>query len=187
MTFVAGALGILFAYLIPLIGENVVAAYLTVVGIFDMPFFVIAILFGLLWKRANWQGALIGYLAGIIAGAISAVVSGVDAFFTSTFISTGTVIVVTWLASYLFPPQPEEQLRPIWRAKSHNIEDEGEAYHIIPISGWGKFFFTLFFVGMGMFLAGVLSGAVAFAYAGTLALLGMILYFVSGLLRLMFD
>ena len=159
MTFVAGALGILFAYLIPLIGENVVAAYLTVVGIFDMPFFVIAILFGLLWKRANWQGALIGYLAGIIAGAISAVVSGVDAFFTSTFISTGTVIVVTWLASYLFPPQPEEQLRPIWRAKSHNIEDEGEAYHIIPISGWGKFFFTLFFVGMGMFLAGVLSGA----------------------------
>ena len=34
MTIVAAAMGVLFAYLIPLIGENVVAAYLTVVGHF---------------------------------------------------------------------------------------------------------------------------------------------------------
>ena len=187
MTFGAGLLGITFAYLIPLIGENVVAAYLTVVGIFDMPFFVITILYGLLWKRTNWQGALIGYLAGVSAGSISAYIMGVDAFFFSTFAGTITALVVTPISTMFFPRQSGKQIDRIWEARSHTEEDEGEAYHIIPVSGWGKFFFTLFFVGLAVFLIGIISGSVAFAYAGALALGGMILYFLAGLCRLFFD
>jgi len=187
MTFGAGLLGITFAYLIPLIGENVVAAYLTVVGIFDMPFFVITILYGLLWRRTNWQGALIGYLAGVSAGSISAYVMGVDAFFFSTFAGTVTALVVTPIVTMFFPRQSGKQIDRIWEARSHTEEDEGEAYHIIPVSGWGKFFFTLFFVGLAVFLIGIISGSVAFAYAGALALGGMILYFLAGLCRLFFD
>jgi len=35
--------------------------------------------------------------------------------------------------------------------------------------------------------AGVISGSVSYAYAGTLAVGGMVVYFISGLLRLAFD
>jgi Na+/proline symporter len=35
----------------------------------DIPLFVIAIVYGLLWKKATWQGAMAGYLAGAVAGA----------------------------------------------------------------------------------------------------------------------
>ena len=187
MTFVAGAMGIFFAYMIPYIGENVVAAYLTVVGIFDMPFFVITIVFGLFWKRANWQGVLIGYLAGIFAGLYCAYTYGTEAFFFSTFVSTAVVLVVTPPVTLCFRKPVSEYLDRIWEARSHSESDEGEPFHIIPVSGWGRFFMTLFFIGLGLFLAGVISGSVAFAYAGTLALGGMILYFISGLLRLFFD
>ncbi|HUU26838.1 MAG TPA: sodium:solute symporter family protein [archaeon] len=187
MTFVAGAMGILFAYSIPLIGENVVDAYLTVVGIFDMPFFVITIVFGLLWKRANWQGVLTGYLCGIVAGGISAYVYGIDAFFFSIFISTLTVLVVTPLATFMFPQQKNEHLDRIWETRTHTGADEGAPYHIIPSSDWGRFFTVLLFVGLGLYLTGIISGSANFAYAGTLSVGGMVLYFVSGLLRLAFD
>jgi len=187
MTFFAGVAGIFFAYIIPYIGENVVAAYLTVVGIFDMPFFVITIVFGLLWKRANWQGVLIGYLAGIVAGLYCAKTYGTEAFFFSTFVSTAVVLGVTPLVSLCFSSPSSEHLDRIWEARTHSEADEGAPYHIIPKSGWGRFFLILFFVGLGLFLAGVISGSCAFAYSGALALGGMILYFASGLLRLLFD
>jgi len=187
MTFVAGAMGIAFAYIIPLIGENVVAAYLTVVGIFDMPFFIITIFYGLLWKRANWQGALIGYLVGVVVGMVSAYYRGLDAFFFSTFLSTGAVLVVTPIASLFFPAHSDQQLESIWRARTHDAADDGGAFHIIPISGGGRFFLTLFFIGLGMFLTGVIGGSTGAAWAGALALWGMIVYFLSGLLRLFYD
>ncbi|MEA1996743.1 MAG: hypothetical protein U9N45_03860, partial [Gemmatimonadota bacterium] len=188
MTFVAGAMGIVFAFLIPLIGENVVAAYLTVVGVFDMPFFVIAIVFGLLWRRANWQGVLTGYLAGIVAGCISAYLRGMDAFFFSTFVSTATVLAVTPIATMFFPKQSDEQLDRVWAAHTHSDEEhEGEPFHIVPDSGWGKLFLTLFFLGLGAYLFGVISASTGFAHASAVAFYGMVLYFLSGLARLAFD
>ena len=187
MTFVAGAMGILFAYLIPLIGENVVDAYLTVVGIFDMPFFVITIVFGLLWKRANWQGVLIGYLSGVLVGATCAAVYGTDAFFFSIFLSTLATLVVTPLVTFIFPAQKHRELQRIWSSRSHSDTDEGAPFHIIPVSGWGRLFTVLLFTGLGLFLAGVISASASFSHAGALAAGGMVLYFISGLLRLAFD
>ena len=43
-------------------------ANLAVVGIVDMPLFVITVIFGLLWKRTTWQGALAGFFAGGLVG-----------------------------------------------------------------------------------------------------------------------
>jgi solute:Na+ symporter, SSS family len=187
MIFVAGAMGIFFAYIIPYIGENVVAAYLTVVGIFDMPFFVMTIIFGLLWKRANWQGVLIGYLSGILAGSISAYTMGTEAFFYSTMYSQATSIVVTIIASLCFPAPKSAEIDRIWEARSHSEEDEGAPFHIIPVSGWGKLFMGFFFLGLALFLTGLISGGYECTYAGVLTMTGMIIYFASGLLRLLFD
>lgn len=187
MTFAAGGLGIFFAFMIPLIGENVVAAYLTVVGIFDMPFFMITIVFGLLWKRANWQGVLIGYLAGVAAGAVMAAVAGVDAFFASIVVSSITTLAVTPVATLFFPAQTGENIERIWRSRNHCEADEGEPFHVIPRSGWGRFFLATLFIGLAMFVAGVLAAWPGWAWAGTLALTGMIVYFLSGLARLKFE
>ena len=60
---------IAFAYALPVLG-GAVNAYLTVIAIMDMPLFIIAVVYGLLWKRANWQGAIGGYFSGAIAGMV---------------------------------------------------------------------------------------------------------------------
>src|SRR5688572_11396032 len=47
---------------------------LAVVGILDMPLFVITIVYGLFWKRANWQGAVAGFVTGGIVGVMTYVI-----------------------------------------------------------------------------------------------------------------
>ena len=44
---------------------------LAVVGILDMPLFVITIVYGLIWKRANWQGAVAGFVCGGFVGVMT--------------------------------------------------------------------------------------------------------------------
>ncbi len=61
---------ITITYLAPHLG-GVVDAYLTVISVMDMPLFVIAVPYGLLWERATWQGAIAGHLAGSAPGAVS--------------------------------------------------------------------------------------------------------------------
>src|SRR5439155_17931688 len=63
-SLLAGALMLMVAYFLHDNGAGAVRANLTVVGILDMPLFVITIVYGLLWKRANWQGAVAGFLTG---------------------------------------------------------------------------------------------------------------------------
>ncbi|HQJ47256.1 MAG TPA: sodium:solute symporter family protein, partial [Ignavibacteriaceae bacterium] len=50
ITLITGIGMILFAYLVPILG-GAVNAYLTIIAIMDMPLFVIAVVYGLLWKR----------------------------------------------------------------------------------------------------------------------------------------
>ena len=40
-----------------------------VVGILDMPLFVVTVVYGLIWRRTNWQGALAGFLVGGLGAA----------------------------------------------------------------------------------------------------------------------
>ncbi|MCU0289535.1 MAG: patatin-like phospholipase family protein, partial [Acidobacteria bacterium] len=84
ITLIVGIGMILFAYLVPILG-GAVNAYLTIIAIMDMPLFVIAVIYGLLWKRVNWQGAVAGYIAGAISGIVGQFIYGLN-FNLTTFI-----------------------------------------------------------------------------------------------------
>ncbi|HEY2586423.1 MAG TPA: sodium:solute symporter family protein [Tepidisphaeraceae bacterium] len=45
-----------------------VKANLTMVGILDMPLFVVTVIYGIAWTRTNWQGAVAGFIGGGLAG-----------------------------------------------------------------------------------------------------------------------
>jgi SSS family solute:Na+ symporter len=54
-TIATGLIMVAVSYLVPYLGGTV-DAYLTIISIMDMPLFVIAIVYGLFWRRATWQG-----------------------------------------------------------------------------------------------------------------------------------
>jgi SSS family solute:Na+ symporter len=70
-SLLCGALMILVAYGLKFTDSGAVRANLAVVGIVDLPLFVITILFGLFWKRTTWQGAMAGFFGGGALGIMS--------------------------------------------------------------------------------------------------------------------
>jgi SSS family solute:Na+ symporter len=183
VTGVTGALMIAFAYLVPVLG-GAVNAYLTIIAIMDMPLFIIAVMYGLLWKRANWQGAIGGYVAGSVAGGIGQFYYGLD-FNVTTFITAGVTLVVTPLIT-IFTRQPDEiKVGTIWTAKrsSREEEEQKEIYHIIPTSLSGRLGLGMYAGGTVIFLAGVFLGSADAPAAGFIAVGGMIIYFLGGLWR----
>lgn len=63
-----GAVMLAAAWLLQHTNVGAVKANLTLVGILDMPLFVVTVVYGIAWKRANWQGAVAGFAAGGLAG-----------------------------------------------------------------------------------------------------------------------
>jgi SSS family solute:Na+ symporter len=187
LTIVTGCFMIGFSYLVPRLG-GAVAAYLTIIGIMDMPLFVVAILYGLLWKRSTWQGAVAGYLAGAIAGSLAKFWGGYD-FNSATFFSAGAALLVCPLVSWMCKPTDDHRIQTIWNMRSTSEEEmkSGHVYHIIPKSNGGKIFLGCLFVGLILFLSGVFMGSQGLEYASLVAVLGMVIYFFSGLIRLRFD
>src|SRR5208283_5128678 len=187
ITVLAGIAMIAFAYCVPLLG-GAVNAYLTVIAIMNMPLFVITIVYGLLWKRANWQGAFAGYFAGLIAGICAQFVFHVD-FNITTYISGGAALVVTPLVSLLTVQTNRENVEKIWKAKRISDEEisSNDIYNIIPKTLRGKLSLSVFGVGFLIFLVGVILGSKGLEIASVLSVGGMILYFVGGLLRTYTD
>jgi SSS family solute:Na+ symporter len=212
-TLVAGAMMILFAHYVVSRFRGVVQANLTIVAIFDMPLFVVAIVYGLLWRRTNWQGAVAGYALGALAGLgcyrffkgdpdLSAY-----PFLTSLFgddpnwtvwaksfagiASTAAALVVTPLATVCFrrqPPRPA--MENIFRAftASGTDEDDGRGgFGLLPVTARGKLSVVVLLGGFVVFLAGVSSAAGGFAYASQTAVAGMLAVFAGGLLRVYSD
>ena len=70
-SLICGLLMILVAWGLTRTNSGAVRANLAVVGILDLPLFVITILFGLFWKRTTWQGAMAGFFAGGTLGILS--------------------------------------------------------------------------------------------------------------------
>src|SRR5688500_7556119 len=66
-----GVLMLAMAWALQYTGTGAVNLNLAVVGILDMPLFIITIVYGLFWKRANWQGAVAGFIAGGIVGVMT--------------------------------------------------------------------------------------------------------------------
>ena len=182
-TFVVGLSMIAFAYLIPLMG-GAVNAYLTIIAVMDMPLFVIAIVYGLLWKRATWQGAIAGYGAGAVAGVVGQFVLDLGFTFT-TFLTAGVALVVTPLASLAWRTERPEGIEAIWKAR-HGSEEERATqnpYHIMPTTGWGRLAMGILASGLLAFVVGVAAGGAGTEEGSTVAVGGMCLFFAGGLLR----
>jgi SSS family solute:Na+ symporter len=199
---VIGVMMILFSFLIPFF-ENAVEAYLTVVSFVDMPLFVVAVLMGLLWKRANSKGASIGYLAGILTGAMVifpfkyASSFGLDpsSWMARNHMLAGTIasalgaLLVCVLISLLTSPPDQEKVRTVWATRLGSDEETaaGLTYRLWPESSLGKMWSWLIFTGLGVFLAGIFMGAAEIASAGWVSVAGMALFFLSCWCRLRYD
>jgi SSS family solute:Na+ symporter len=187
MTVITGCFMIGFSYLVPKLG-GAVSAYLTIIGIMDMPLFVVAILYGLLWKRATWQGAIGGYLAGAFVGGLAKFLWGCD-FNSATFFSAGATLLVCPIISWLSKPPPASKIQTVWKMKAISEEEfkAGSSYHIIPRSIPGRITLWSLLAGLLVFLSGIFMGSRGFDSASYVALIGMFIYFASGLLRLKFN
>ncbi len=211
-TLVAGALMILFAHYVVGRFAGVVQANLTIVAIFDMPIFVIAIVYGLLWRRTNWQGAVGGYVIGALAGlwcylffkgnpdlssyrAVEVLFGQVDdwgkwAKSLAAIASTAAALVGTPIVTLCFRRQPATPaMERIYQAFSASTEEDGEAagLTLMPVSARGKLGLALLGVGFVVFLVGVLSGSVGFGGASATAVGGMLVFFCGGLIRVCSD
>ncbi len=183
ITLVTGLGMILFAYLVPILG-GAVNAYLTIIAIMDMPLFVIAVIYGLLWKRINWQGAVGGYIAGAVSGVIGQFFYGLN-FNVTTFITAGTALLITPVISMLTKEESNESIEAIWRARTISDEEisSSNVYNIIPKTLKGRLSLSVFGLGLILFLVGVFVGSTGSPAASYLAVGGMIIYFTGGLLR----
>ena len=202
MILVIGLLMIFFSCLIPFF-ENAVEAYLTVSSFMDMPLFIIAVIMGLLWRRANRQGAIWGYLGGVLVGAsvvfpfkyASHFGLDPDSWFALNHILAGTVasalgaMGICILVSLVTGAPDEEKVRTVWAMKKTSREENesGNLYHIWPVSAWGRFWLWIMFAGCAVFLAGVFMGALGDSAAGWTSIVGMGIFFLGALCRLKFD
>jgi SSS family solute:Na+ symporter len=183
MTFMVGIFMIIFAYFIPVMG-GAVEAYLTIIGIMDMPLFIVGILYGLLWKRATSTAAIVGYIAGAIAGIIGKFVYLFD-FNLTTFLSAGVALITVPVISMLTRRGNAEKIDMVWAAKKGSKEEEnaGDVYNIFPRTKRGKLSFVVYLSGVLIFIAGVVSGSTGWPMASAIAVIGMIIYFLGGYLR----
>lgn len=183
ITFVVGIGMILFAYLVPILG-GAVNAYLTIIAIMDMPLFVIAVIYGLLWKRINWQGAIGGYIAGAISGIIGQFFYNLN-FNVTTFITAGTALIITPIISLMSKEEPNTQVDEIWKARSISDEEiiNKNVYNIIPKTIKGKISLMVLIAGFILFVCGVILGSKGSVVASYVAIGGMVIYFLGGLFR----
>ena len=210
-TLASGALMILFAYYVVSRFEGVVQANLTIVGIVDMPVFVITIVYGLFSRRTNWQGAIGGYILGATAGAwcfkyfsgnpdlsaypIVHTLFGPNVMWDqwakslATLASTFAALVGTPLVSAFFPRPAitKDAQRILGAFKSAVAATSDEEIHLLPVTRRGKLGLALMAVGFLAFLFGVLSGSVAFGAASQFAVGGMLVFFAGGLIRVYSD
>jgi SSS family solute:Na+ symporter len=175
-TLVAGALMVGITCLIPYLG-GAVDAYLTIISILDMPLFVIAIVYGLLWKKTNWPGALGGYLAGALVGATLRFALHQDVSIV-TLISGGVTLVVCPIVSLL--ARVPESAGTGLAAMLRNAEAGRMIVKLPAVATLGNWILGFGFL---VFLAGVLMGSQAGAHASAVAIVGMLIFFAGGAAR----
>jgi len=195
VTGLAGVFMIAFSY-IAAGHESGVRAYLGLMAIMDMPLFIVAIVYGFFWRRANLPGALVGYFAGALGGVVTVMLTRVEGggllsgnTNLATFISAGTALLACFVTSMLSKAPPRESFEAVSKAK-HSSEEEtetGAVYHIWPASLGGKACIVVLGLSFLVFLVGTVIGRTNGALGSLVALLGMVAFFVAGLVRLAFD
>lgn len=179
----AGIMMVVFAFAVPKLG-GAVNAYLTLIGIVDMPLFVIAIVYGLLWKRANEKGALWAYFIAAIVAGTARFGFGLSNNLT-TFLSAGIALVACPIASLLTEPLSSEKIEKIWKAREPSKEEieSGDEYHIMPKTNIGKISMGIYLFGFLLFVVGTFLGMTGTWVASLLAVLGMLIYFLGGFMK----
>jgi SSS family solute:Na+ symporter len=212
-SLICGVAMLAIAWGLQYINAGAVRANLAMVGILDMPLFVITVIYGLLWRRMNWQGAAAGFLFGGAAGVMCYLVidpTYYDPYLAHWFgaaspqwrawqlkyarsllsiaplVSSGTALLVTPIVSLLTPHHHRPEADEIWRsfrAPANQVGDEVDTFHIIPTTLPGRIGLTVVLVGFAVFLGGVLSAIGASPLAAPLAVGGMIAVLAGGVLR----
>ena len=186
-TIVTGVIMIAVSYLVPYLGGTV-DAYLTIISIMDMPLFVIAIVYGLFWRRATWQGAISGYLGGAIVGAVLRFAFQVD-ISTVTFASGGVALLLCPMISFLTTAKSSESITRVFDAKKTGREeiDSGESFNIMPVTKSGQMSLIILFLGLLIFFCGIFMGSQGLNFSSHIAALGMIIFFIGGWFRTLFS
>ncbi len=192
MTLLVGFFMVAFSFFAKRLGA--VNAYLTLIGITDMPLFIVGIVYGIFWKRANWVGAIGGYLSGAATGALSVFVifaGSVNASTYATFLSASAALIFTPVFSLLAKKKAQlERAKTIHAAlkpSSQEIE-KGQAFYLIPKSSGGRLMLAVLGLGLIAFLVSILLGGMGLGkIAAWLSVGSMVVYFASGLIRLSFD
>lgn len=192
MTLLVGFFMVGFSFFAKKLGA--VNAYLTLIGITDMPLFIVGIVYGIFWKKANWLGAIAGYFTGAITGALSVFVifaHSPNASTYATFLSASAALIFTPIFSLLMRKNTHQQrtktIAAALKPTSKEIET-GQAFYLIPRSSGGKLMLGIFVLGLVSFLVSISLGGLGFGkIAAWLSIISMVVYFASGLLRLYFD
>jgi SSS family solute:Na+ symporter len=170
-------------YLVPYLG-GAVDAYLTIISVMDMPLFVIAIPYGLLWKKATWQGAMAGYLAGSITGAILKFGFQIDVA-PVTIISGAVAALICPIVSLLTAAKKQSG-RSDLVAMGDAIEKE-RGTTIPPATTSSSFArkasLWVLVMGFAVVLSGILMASQASRQASVVALIGLTIYLIGGAWR----
>ncbi|MHB1938400.1 MAG: sodium:solute symporter family protein [Acidobacteriaceae bacterium] len=180
-TLFAGALMIAITYLVPRLG-GAVDAYLTIVSIMDMPLFVIAVPFGLLWEKTTWQGAIAGYLTGSLAGAVLRFGFGF-AVAPVTLVSGGVAALVCPIVSLLTQKAVSRLLAHDLLLRASGNEMQNSIQAASRSYDWGKLGLWILGLGATMFLSGLVLAGLSIPRSTAVAITGMLLYFLGGGLR----
>jgi len=185
-SLLCGVMMIVFAQIIhsPRFHAGAVNINLFIVGLFDMPLFVIAVIYGLGWRRTNWQGALAGFLGGGLAALSCYARVQLDfghARKVAPIVGGVAALLITPIVSLMTRPSDD---RAVF-ASMHAHADDGDVkpFNLIPSSFLGKSGALIALGGFVVFMTGVFAGGAGFAAAGPLAVGGMIAVFIGGLVR----
>jgi SSS family solute:Na+ symporter len=217
-----GILMLFMAWVVKQAGKGAVQANLAVVGILDLPLFVVAIIYGLLWKRANWQGATAGFvLGGVVgvscyflidpkyfdgilrpalshhSGSLATKVAEWHGWLKNykqnllsiaPIASASTALIVTPIVSLLTSkPESNHQINRHFhvQAEANHAEhpDDHDDFHLWPRSTAGRAGLIAVIGGYLCYLTGVLCAMPAQGIAPILAVGGMLIVFVGGLVR----
>ena len=180
-TLSAGALMIAITYLVPRLGGSV-DAYLTIISIMDMPLFVIAIPYGLLWEKMTSEGAISGYLTGSLAGAILR--------FGFHFDVAPVTLISGAVAALVCPVVSLMTQKATSKARAHDLlvraSEGGAQDDLHPASGpslWSRLGLWILGVGAAVFLWGLIRAGLSIHGSTSIVLIGMVLYFLGGGLR----
>lgn len=187
-SLLSGALMLVVAWLFQYVG-NAVKINMIVVSILDMPLFVVTVVYGLWWKRANWQGALAGFFVGGLGSCACyfRYWNDIDhARQIAPIVSTLVALIVTPIVSLLTPAAAENvHADQLLASIGRGAADEGDVkpFHLIPDSVLGKTSALVALGGLIVFLAGILSAPLGSTFTPVLAIAGLVMVLGGGVVR----